>query len=305
MAGLETAGPYNFLTDTFWNDYVKGRPQVPESLFDRIFEYHAAHGGDFNVVNDVGAGVGNHSTRLAKRFATVLVTEPDDSSRAIAEKSLTRETNEATKYRFVKAQAEDDVQEPGSVDMVFTANTLHWTDVDKSLESFAKQLKSGGTLCIGIWFSTFLLNKEADRVWTKLFSVFHDDIMGRPISTLKQKAADVQRSGGDSVPLSEEIFLPGAQRVKLNAGEKAFAFFREFPVDFQTRIGPNDEIISEKALDWYFEADLAQLKVMYNTFPMHGHQDIVNSLWGEMEAIIDGGTTKGYWPAGIVLATRK
>ena len=94
------------------------------------------------MVNDVSASVSNHSTRLVKRFVTIVVTEPDNSSRAITEKSLTRETNEATKYRFVKAQAEDDVQEPGSVDMVFTANALHWTDVDRSLSASGRALPS-------------------------------------------------------------------------------------------------------------------------------------------------------------------
>jgi trans-aconitate 3-methyltransferase len=300
-------GPYKSLTDSFWENYVKGRPQVPESFFHRIFEYHATHGGKFNVVNDVGAGVGNHSVRLAKRFAAVVVTEPDETSLGIAEKSITKETSETTKYRFVKAQAEDDVQDSGSVDMVFTANTLHWADLNKSLESFAKQLKPGGTLCIGVWFTTFLLNKEADRVWVKLFSAFREDVLGWWDSTYETRQRGyAQDSGGDSVPLSDELFRPGAQRVKLNAGGKeTFAFFRDFPADFEVRTGPNDQIISEIAPDWYFEADLAQLKVMFNTFPLSGHEEEVNSLWREMESILDGGTTKGYWPAGIVLATRK
>ena len=60
--------PYRCLTESFWEGYLSGRPQVPETLFDRIFKYHADNGGKFGVLNDIGASIGNYSARLAKKI---------------------------------------------------------------------------------------------------------------------------------------------------------------------------------------------------------------------------------------------
>jgi hypothetical protein len=68
--------PFSNVASTFWEAYLKGRPRVPQSLFARLFEYHASHGGQFALANDVGADVGNFSPELATRFERVIVTEP-------------------------------------------------------------------------------------------------------------------------------------------------------------------------------------------------------------------------------------
>ena len=38
-----------------WAEYQKGRPEVPESFYERIFNYHAEHGGQFGIAHDTGA----------------------------------------------------------------------------------------------------------------------------------------------------------------------------------------------------------------------------------------------------------
>jgi hypothetical protein len=61
----------------FWESYMKGCPRVPSSLFTRIYNYHNLHSGKFSIVNDIGAGIGNFSSELAKRFTEAIVTEPN------------------------------------------------------------------------------------------------------------------------------------------------------------------------------------------------------------------------------------
>ena len=284
---------------------MKGRPEVPESFFDRIFEYHGAHGGKFNVVNDVGASIGNYSPRLAKRFSTVIITEPDDKSRSIAEKNLNKNIDATTKYLYVKAGAEDQVQEPGSVDFVFCTNTLNHCDLDKSLEAFAKQLRSGGTFLMGMFGYVHFFDKEVNRVWEKLFSVFREDWLAANRAKWGGKGWNAMHSGGNELELSSDTWFP-VQRLRLNCGgDETFSVFREFPEHFKSLVGLEDELISEVDSDWYFEADLAQLKVMFHSIPWKGHEEEEDALWQEMESILGGGTAKGYWPAGIVLATRK
>ena len=60
---------------TFWNNYLKGRPQAPDSFLDRIFSYHQAHGGAFGKVHDVGAGNGPYAQKLRHKFDHVIVSD--------------------------------------------------------------------------------------------------------------------------------------------------------------------------------------------------------------------------------------
>ena len=60
---------------TFWNNYLKGRPQAPDSFLDRIFSYHQAHGGFFGKVHDVGAGNGPYAQKLRHKFDHVIVSD--------------------------------------------------------------------------------------------------------------------------------------------------------------------------------------------------------------------------------------
>jgi tRNA G46 methylase TrmB len=72
----------------FWEGYMKGRPRVPSSLFTRIYNYHKAHGGKFDVVNDIGAGIGNFPSEMAKQFIEVIAIEPNTKSLDLARKHL-------------------------------------------------------------------------------------------------------------------------------------------------------------------------------------------------------------------------
>ena len=67
---------------------MKGRPRVPSSLFTCIYNYHKSHGGKFDAVGNIGAGIGNFSTELAKRFTEVVVIEPNIKSLGLARKHL-------------------------------------------------------------------------------------------------------------------------------------------------------------------------------------------------------------------------
>lgn len=98
----------------FWQKYVKGRPQVPDSFFERVFGYHAEHGGDFGTVHDAGAGPGNHSSRLAKRFKKVIVSDYAERNIETAKAHLS-----GLQYEFRVTKLEDTIQSlpAASVDM--------------------------------------------------------------------------------------------------------------------------------------------------------------------------------------------
>lgn len=41
--------------ERFWNNYLAGRLQAFDALFDRIFAYYRSYNGAFGTVHDVGA----------------------------------------------------------------------------------------------------------------------------------------------------------------------------------------------------------------------------------------------------------
>ena len=101
--------PLTLWADAYWETYLKGRPQFLPSLFTHLCEYHASHGGHFDVVNDVGAGVGQFSVELARRFTSVIVTEPSEGSLNFARKYLASADTDGSKYRFVHAKVDAEI----------------------------------------------------------------------------------------------------------------------------------------------------------------------------------------------------
>jgi hypothetical protein len=77
--------------DWDWAKYIKYRPVYPDSLFNAIYNYHAAASPDnkFMAAHDVGAGPRNVSVRLAERFAHVVLSEPNREFLNIAKGRLT------------------------------------------------------------------------------------------------------------------------------------------------------------------------------------------------------------------------
>ena len=203
--------------EVFWNNYLKGRPQIPDVLFERVCKYHAEHGGRFGVVHDVGAGIGVHSARLAKHFDHVIISDivPDNVKQA-------KERLGKDRYSYKAMNIEDaDSLEEGSVDMVFAATMMHFADFDLAFKAIAKQLKPGGTftaLCCGI---ATLSDKQAQKIWHRMW--FEGiRVMLRHASDRKKRLETIAKSGSgyNTMPMDEQYFLSGALRITLNCGGK-------------------------------------------------------------------------------------
>ena len=70
---------------------------------------------------------------------------------------------------------------------------------------------------------------------------------------------------------------------------------------------PDDQIIESDDSDWYTDFDLQHLRDEFDTLPFAALEPTAfDSLWAEMENIMRGGRiVRGFWPARIILATRK
>ena len=311
---MSTHNPYD-LDSEFWQRYLLGRPKVPSSFFQRVYDYHALHGGDFGVVNDIGAGVGQWSSVLAKRFQRVIVTDPAETNIGTAKLRLIAPpqsgSNDASSpFTFVQAKCEDDIQPPASVDMVFTTTAMHYVDLGPGMDAIAKQLKPGGTFCCAFFGIIVLEDPKLQEILSRIYdagiiSIKNSGLM--PPDRLKA-VLEIGDSGFDAVPLSPEYFETRALRIRLNTYGDGEVFRMskslrdEMPL--VSRIAPGEKQESEEDLDWHFEIALAGLKAHIGTFPWPD-PTIFEPFWKELDSALGNGVCRGHWPVNIILATRK
>jgi ubiquinone/menaquinone biosynthesis C-methylase UbiE len=99
-------------------------------------------------VVDVGAGMGPATVHAAKTGAIVLAVDPTPYMRRILElRRLGHRRRDA--IRIVDGSAERIPTADGSVDAVWTVNTMHhWTDLDAAMGELARVLRPGGRLLL-------------------------------------------------------------------------------------------------------------------------------------------------------------
>lgn len=295
-------------SEAFWNNYLKGRPRAPNAFFSRIIQYHQAHNGQFGTAHDVGAGNGPHAQQLRDSFRHVIVSDVVPENVRLAQERL---GTDGFSYRAAPLERADDMS-PGSVDLVFTANVMHFVDQDAAMRAVAAQLRPGGTFaCAGFGPARFE-DADVQDVWARI-TLQGGRVLLRKADHPEQTARIMARSqdGYDVAPLDPKWFLPGALRMHLNM-EKGGLTKLLSPEDQERtaerrHTGPDDVETWEYEEGWSFETDLDGVKEHFTSFPFSAESpDAFIELWREMERLLgDGRPVRGYWPAKVILATRR
>ncbi|KAJ5698556.1 hypothetical protein N7462_000561 [Penicillium macrosclerotiorum] len=291
----------------FWKNYNSGRPQVPQSFFQRIYDYHLSQNGGFDIVHDAGAGNGVHSQELRSKFHHVIISDVAPDNVRQAEERL---GSDGYSYHQGKMEEIRDIL-PGSVDMVFVMNAMHWADQEAAIQAIATQLKPGGTFaCAG--FGPALFNdRKVQDVWERISQQGGRVLLktaDQPIDTLNVMARSQDLY--NVAPLDERLFRPGARRIHLNMENGGLTGLlppeRQDEVTEPDHTGPRDLEVFERDEEWGFEMDLDGFKEHFRTFP-HAFREpeAFTSLWQEVEDLLQSGSRlDGYWPATLILATR-
>lgn len=296
------------LDEDFWDNYLKGRPQPPDSFFDRIFSYHQAQGGKFGTVHDVGAGNGPYARRLRAKFDHVIVS--DISARNI-EFARARLGSDGFSYRVAKVEDADDVAN-ASVDMVFATNMMHFADQHSAMSAIAKQLTSGGTFACAGYGTARFQDAELQDIWTRINHHGGRVLIDRsdqPERTIAIMGRTQDRY--NVAPLDSQYFRSGAQRIRLNLERGGVAEMIP-PEKAHLNIEPDhtgssDIEIFEHEGGWYFETDLEGVRDHIASFP-YLMEDPVGSaqLFQDLEDLMRSKKiVRGHWPANMILATRR
>ncbi|PHH92981.1 hypothetical protein CDD83_2814 [Cordyceps sp. RAO-2017] len=295
--------------DEFWINYLKGRPQVPDSLFDRVFGYHQAKGGAFDVVHDVGAGNGPYSQKLRSRFMHVIVSDVVPENIELARQRLG--ATEGFTFRAAELRKTDDIP-AGSVDMVFAANMMHFPDPQEAaMTAVAHQLRSGGTFVAAAFGPARFCDARMQDLWAR---ISHEG--GRQLLKADEDPAQTIRVMARTqdtynvAPLDPSLFAPGAQRIHLNMGQGGVQGMlppeeahRNTEPDYTS---PSDVVVHEVDEGWSFEKDLAGVKEHFASFPfVSKFPDTFKDLYEELDKLAVGEPFRGYYPVKVILATRR
>jgi ubiquinone/menaquinone biosynthesis C-methylase UbiE len=99
-------------------------------------------------VVDLGAGMGAATVEAARRGATIIAVDPMPYMRGILRLRRAWQRHRAA-IRVVAGAAESIPLEDGSVDALWTVNTIHhWTERDQASRELARVMKKGGRLLL-------------------------------------------------------------------------------------------------------------------------------------------------------------
>ncbi|EED13798.1 conserved hypothetical protein [Talaromyces stipitatus ATCC 10500] len=166
QSAMGTSGKIFAQDDKFWKNYSRGRPKVPGAFWDRVFGYHQSKGGLFGTVHDIGAGNGPYAQRLHSRFAHVIVSDIVAENITLASDRL--RDREGFSFRIAALEEADDITD-GSVDMVFSANVMHFAEPQEdAMATIACQLRPGGTFVASLFGPARFRDAELQDLWERI-----------------------------------------------------------------------------------------------------------------------------------------
>ena len=308
----------------FWDTYVSTRPNYSPSFYELMYKYHAAHSSSYNLAHDVGSGAGQVAAELALHFSHVVASDNDEDHLTVTKRRLSPNFD-ASRISYTHSRAEDlATKHPaGTVDMIAAAEAMVLMDPTQGLHSFAKLIKSGGTLAT--WFygrPTFterelfakgqpILDKIMVLNWTKV-------IRGSGPKRLSgfKRCADGMESWLDHVAFPTDTWTD-VQRIKWNTHGTLPFFGKEacgFDIEPVSNIAEGENVtVKEDPEFWVNKWDVAALKSYFAVlFP--GFKEAIGEgdpeidrLFAELTAVMggDGVVRQFTWPCVLLLATRR
>ncbi|PYI14340.1 S-adenosyl-L-methionine-dependent methyltransferase [Aspergillus violaceofuscus CBS 115571] len=288
----------------FWNNYLKGRPSAPDVFFQRLFTYHQSHGGKFGTVHDVGAGNGPYAHILRSKFQHVIISDIATENVVLAEDRL---GHDGFSYRAARVEESDDIA-PGSVDMVFATNVMHFCDQPLAMSVIARQLRPGGTFACAAFGAAQFEDPRIQDVYIRINHSGGRALLAKADNPEKLGAVMGRTQGKYNVaPLDGGLWLPGAQRSHLNMANGGIT--APLPPEVQVHepvyTGVDDVETFTQEDGWGFVTELEGVKEHVLSFPFAREDPHFGELWQQMEDLIGDDEVKGTWPAKIILATRR
>lgn len=312
MAAKEVDTFNKFAKDSpsFWETYSRGRPRVPSSFWRRLANYHSQHGnGKFTHVRDLGSGPGIHAPALAKHFNFVTLTDPSDKSIEAASAYLSQRSD-GKRYAFQIGRAEDRVgtEDLDRYDMVFLGNSLHWMEMERTMENVASSLCEGGTVVAVLFGLPDVTDQKALQAIHEWLHHGVDLVIEQNRPSSFGEAMIAQDSDYDSVNMDTSLW-ENVTRLKLNRdipgsrGLTTDKLLQTYNVKSEL-IEPNN-VVRESDSDWYLLTDLSGLREIIGSFPIPTTPEEDKKLWDILNSVYESKPVEIHYGVSIILATKR
>lgn len=307
-----------------WKHYLRSRPSYPDSLWQEWIEYHQ---GPLDTAHELGTGCGiGAGSLLSASYAkgqpikSMILSDPSESNVNTAKELLNANDYPVTKLSFYQKMGEDSFLEPGSVDMVMACECLHFTDIEKAMDSIHKSLRPGGTVAsvfYGVLNSQIQGNERANAAW-KEFGLMHfqrvvEENMETVLARIKVSQVGL---GLNFVPLDKRLWQD-VKRTFVNVPDGQMEWPKEVGIPKEVRSKGRSRIDPDyDSLEWRSDLDGWAIKnctaesikeTLVSLLLQYGDKDWQSEEWSEFEAAVreGGGTVHFAIPATMILARKR
>ncbi|EFE45032.1 conserved hypothetical protein [Trichophyton verrucosum HKI 0517] len=311
----------------YWEGYLSTRPVYGDKFYNRIYEYHAAHAGSspasFSTAHDVGAGPGQVSVQLARKFSHVVVSDPSENYLEYASHYLSaQEGLSPSQFTYSVSTGEELGANfpPASADLVVCPLMFPLMDCNAALTSFQSLLKPNGTLAIWFYSRVHFSEPEYAQTCQPLLDRIINHHYGREIqgngpehSAKWKPVADQIASWLDNVPFAEAEWH-SVERWKWNRSWTDMGFFTQGACDFKVEptscVGEKEKVIEvEDRNFWRKDWDVSQLrKFVYHMCPFRDmEREAMGETWAELATRMGGAQAQRAfsWPVVLILVSKK
>ncbi|EFQ99571.1 hypothetical protein MGYG_02583 [Nannizzia gypsea CBS 118893] len=311
----------------YWEGYLSTRPSYGDEFYNRIYKYHASHAGSspasFSVAHDVGAGPGQVSAQLARRYSHVVVSDVCENHLEYARHYLSADAGlPPSQFTYSVSTGEElGAKFPrASADLIVCPLMFPLMDRDAALESFQSLLKPNGTLAVWFYSRAHFSEPEYAQTCQPLLDRIINNHYAREIQGNGPEHSAKWKPVADSIAswLDDIPFVDGqwhsVERWKWNSSWTNMGFFTQDACDFKleptSSVGEKDKVIKieDRGL-WRKDWDAGQLrKFVRHLCPFRDlDEKPTEQTWTELTKAMGGAQAKRAfsWPLVLILASRK
>ena len=173
--------------EQYWESYLEARPKYANgNFYDKIFAYHQAHSGCYNVAHDIGTGPGQVAAVLSDRFEHVVASDLNQTHLDVCQHRNSSNRNKISCVLCSGEQISSHISSR-SVDTVFCAEALALMNTEQALDAFAKILKPDGTLAVWYYGRPIFSDRECQRIYDEMVNILFGHIIKGGESPIKSE----------------------------------------------------------------------------------------------------------------------
>jgi SAM-dependent methyltransferase len=310
------------IESSYWNEYIATRPKYDSTIFNPIFEYHAAGSNSFRDALDIGTGSGSALPQLCDRFGRVVASDNDPTSLQFAQGRFSDVPSSQLSYTLSKGEDLINHFPSSSFDLITCALTFPLLNTERALNTILTLLRPGGSLAISFYGPPFFTEPSVALECQPLLYALADNQFKPVVSgqgpegrASWKRAVDGMTSRLDYIPFPPSLWQD-VRRHKWNTHARLPFFGPEacdFRVDSVSNVAGHEIVTEERDPNfWSVEWDVNMImRFIAAIFPksaeLNAPDPKKDALFKQLLLAIGGHGIKKpmSWPAVLITARKR